>query len=87
MSKNLCDDLSGDVEALLGGPLDGLVLQRTDKPVMYGGHIGDGVVCIYRRGVDGRLRYEGQHRVGGIVTVYSTSASNSSASFDFKWDQ
>lgn len=52
-------------EELYGGPCDGVVLTKTDSPIMYSGRLGDGTISTYRRGPDGRLRYSATEKIRG----------------------
>lgn len=50
-------------ETLLGGPLDGYAVPKSDSPHMYAGFRGDGWIHVYLRGPDGRLRYSHREAV------------------------
>lgn len=50
-------------ETLIGGPCDGLRVQKTDKRIMYAGTFGSGIINVYERGNEGRLHFSVSIRV------------------------
>jgi hypothetical protein len=66
--------MSDETETLLGGRCDGEAVVKTNLKTLFAGYLGDGVINVYERGRDGRLRFARLYRALAMRCELASSA-------------